>query len=150
MSSQRKGNAVKTPNQRAQYIDNVASPQESQGSTYEEALVTFDTTTSSPKDVPKKESTYIPSGVEPESPIGRFFREKWPEVLIGIFLLAILLQMYALNREVGELKVKLEQKEIVIDRVNKDAEKMEERLQKEIDRLNQKIDQNSSLNKQGK
>jgi hypothetical protein len=141
MSSARTGRAIKTPNDRAQYAQSVASPQDNQSPTYEEALVKFDTTVSELKEDSKKDNQYQPSSVRPESAITRFIRDKWIEMLLMAFVSAILLQMYSLNREAGELKVKLEQTEKTIEKMEKDNEKLEERLQKEIDRIQENANQ---------
>jgi uncharacterized coiled-coil protein SlyX len=56
-------------------------------------------------------------------------KEKWAEILIGTILVAVLLTIFALNREVGEINSQSRQT----------SEQMK-RMENQIDKLNDRLD----------
>ena len=72
-----------------------------------------------------------------------YLSEKWPEILIGIIVIAMGIQTFSLNREVGELKAELTETRNQQQQLKQELEKTENRLQNEINRLRDQLDRNS-------
>jgi len=149
MSTARRSQALKAPDDRQRYIQNIPYPKDKLSPTYEEALVEIDTTESAPKDeAPQYTDRYKPA--PRESSFIKFFREKWPEMIVLLMGGFLALQIYGLNREIGELKVKNDQHEKDSQRYEEDIRKLEERFQKEIDKLDGKVERLTPNTQSGK
>jgi hypothetical protein len=81
-------------------------------------------------------ATYRSTRAEP-SWLSTLLKQKGAEIIVGVVLLGILsfffVQLFSLNRELGELKVRQEQHE-------KESQRREDRQQSEIDRLTDRLD----------
>jgi len=77
------------------------------------------------------ETEYKPTRFSSPRPsaLGQFLKENWLELVLFAVLGFLWTQVFTLNREVGELKSQLD-----------DARHREERLENQLDRLNEKLE----------
>jgi len=70
-------------------------------------------------------------------------RENLPKVIVGIVAIPltswVLFQLYSLNREVGELRVKGDGMEKRLEQLKGDLERSQEQLRQEMDRINDRL-----------
>jgi hypothetical protein len=66
-----------------------------------------------------------------------------PKVIVGIVAIPltswVLFQLYSLNREVGELRVKGDGMEKRLEQLKGDLERSQEQLRQEMDRINDRL-----------
>lgn len=83
------------------------------------------------------ESTATTQRTARSSALSTFLKEKGLEVLVVVIILGglgfIVLQLFSFNRELGEFKAREEQRE-------KDSERSQERLQSDVNRINDRLD----------
>ena len=104
----------------------------------DESLVPYDST-DPPEPVSADTGHRLPVRPEP-SAFTKFLKERWPELVIFGALAFVLIQMFSMNREIGELQTKLEAVDKVEPRANERIDKAEERLQEAIKRLEDRVD----------
>jgi hypothetical protein len=84
---------------------------------------------------PEPTATSVSTRREP-SWLATYLKEHGAEIIVVVILFGVLTffwsQLFSLNRELGELKVRIEQQE-------KEADRREDRLQSEIDRLTDRL-----------
>jgi hypothetical protein len=133
MTKQRSSHDAKTLEDRRQYqattIRKVPTP------TVEEPQYVGESTEDMRPSDTQSTSPYSPTARSHESALGKFFKERWPELLVTLLLAGGAAQTCSLNREVGELRVRVESATNDQQKVEHDVDKVEDRLQKQIDRL---------------
>lgn len=80
---------------------------------------------------------------KPRKPRFPGLRENWRKVVVGIVVVPltgwILIQVYSLNREVGELRVRGEGTEKRLEQLKGDLERLGEQVRQEMDRINDRM-----------
>lgn len=108
---------------------------------------------------PDSTETTIEPGIEPTRPYrrptrtkkrsqsARFFREHWAKTVVGLALTAVvgllawaLVQVYALNREVGQIQTQASATAKDQAGAKTDLERFEDRMTQELDRINDRLD----------
>ncbi len=107
----------------------------------EESTVTFDPTVPEPARATTERTGQRRSNRKPPpSALGLFVREKWPELVITLFLVGLGIAVYSLNREVGSLDTEIEDTQPMLQRLDQRLDALDNRFRDEINRLQDRMD----------
>lgn len=146
MTRVRSSHVQKTLQDRQRYYDTTITP--SATPTLDERHFGDDPNST---EVPEEERTgLLPRQYRaPDSGLMRYLKQHGLEILIGVILVPLLVwmayQLYTLNREIGELRAEVAATSAAEQRTRQDVDRVEERLQKEFERLSNRVTQNSQI-----
>ncbi len=149
MATPRRSREQKTPKDRETYYANTIAQKDEPSPTLERPLSTGDPTNRM-LDSPI-EPTYNTQPTIPNNWFAKFWREHGALTIVSSVVIGLLaylaLQVYSLNREIGELKMQLNETRTLQDRSEKELEKTEARLKSAIDKTDEKLEQISGQRK---
>ena len=142
MARQRNAHVGRSPQEREQYLETAVRRRQLDPTLADEGvLVRYDGTETAAADVGRGGSTgrRVPPPKEP-SKVAQFVADKWAELLITTFVIGLGYAVYSQNREIGEMRVRLDGAISRAERSEKAVDDVENRLRQDIIHLQQRID----------
>ncbi len=138
MTKQRRSHEAKTEEERRRYVATMIEPTVSP--TLDKGHRASDSTDAVAEEPENVGLAGIGRRRTQPSAVGRWFHEKGIELIVGVLIVGGLLWLaravYSLNREVGELKERLHSVGTDQERLQKEIERLDERIARDLERRN--------------